>query len=249
MKNKIQFGLVGKGIGYSFSRKYFSKKFNSNVSFSRFTYENFDIDSINKIDKIFLNQNIAGLNVTIPYKESIIKFLDVLSDEAKEIGSVNTICFNNKKRIGYNTDIFGFSESLKLDLDNNFDRVLILGSGGVSKTIKYYCAKNDIPYQIVSRKTDNSFIKYIDLDTSNFKGSVLIVNCTPLGTYPNINDCPQIPYDLLSKKNILFDLVYNPSETLFMKMGKKIGCKTLNGYNMLKRQADKSLDLWLKHIK
>jgi len=248
LKNKIQFGLVGKNISYSFSRKYFDEKFNSNVNFSKFTYENFDIDSINKIDKIFSNQNIAGLNVTIPYKESVIKFLDVLSDEAKEIGSVNTICFNDKKKIGYNTDIFGFSESLKLDLDNNFDRVLILGSGGVSKTIKYYCVKNDIPNQIVSRNSDN-FIKYTDLDNSSFNGNVLIVNCTPLGTYPNINECPKIPYHLLNKKNILFDLVYNPSETLFMRMGKKIGCKTINGYNMLKRQADKSMDLWLEHIK
>lgn len=249
MKNKKQFGLIGKNIEYSFSRSFFLEKFNSNDKYLNFSYINYDIDSIEEIDSVFNQKNLCGLNVTIPYKEKIINYLDEVSDQAKEIGAVNTICFENERKIGYNTDIFGFSKSLQVNEINDIDSVLILGSGGAAKTIAYFCINNNIPYNIVSRKPSKSYISYKNLDELYFKNKVLIVNCTPVGTFPNVDNCPDLPYKLISNQNVFFDLVYNPLETLFMKKGKEKGCKTLNGYEMLKFQAEKSLEIWAKTIK
>mgnify|MGYP000954991973 CR=1 FL=1 len=249
MKNKKQFGLIGKNIEYSFSRSFFLEKFNSNDKYLNFSYINYDIDSIEEIDSVFNQKNLCGLNVTIPYKEKIINYLDEVSDQAKEIGAVNTICFENERKIGYNTDIFGFSKSLQVNEINDIDSVLILGSGGAAKTIAYFCINNNIPYNIVSRKPSKSYISYKNLDELYFKNKVLIVNCTPVGTFPSVDNCPALPYKLISNENVFFDLVYNPLETLFMKKGKEKGCKTLNGYEMLKFQAEKSLEIWAKTIK
>jgi shikimate dehydrogenase len=249
LKNKKQFGLIGKNIEYSFSRSFFLEKFNSNDKYLNFSYINYDIDSIEEIDSVFNQKNLCGLNVTIPYKEKIINYLDEVSDQAKEIGAVNTICFENERKIGYNTDIFGFSKSLQVNEINDIDSVLILGSGGAAKTIAYFCINNNIPYNIVSRKPSKSYISYKNLDELYFKNKVLIVNCTPVGTFPSVDNCPALPYKLISNENVFFDLVYNPLETLFMKKGKEKGCKTLNGYEMLKFQAEKSLEIWAKTIK
>ena len=249
MKNKKQFGLIGKNIEYSFSRSFFLEKFNSNDKYLNYSYINYDINSIEEIDSVFNQKNLCGLNVTIPYKEKIINYLDEVSDQAKEIGAVNTICFENERKIGYNTDIFGFSKSLQVNEINDIDSVLILGSGGAAKTIAYFCINNNIPYNIVSRKPSKSYISYKNLDELYFKNKVLIVNCTPVGTFPSVDNCPALPYKLISNENVFFDLVYNPLETLFMKKGKEKGCKTLNGYEMLKFQAEKSLEIWAKTIK
>ena len=249
MKNKKQFGLIGKNIEYSFSRRFFLEKFNSNDKYLNFSYINYDINSIEEVINVFEQKNLCGLNVTIPYKEKIINYLDDVSDQAKEIGAVNTICFENERKIGYNTDIFGFSKSLQVNEINDIDSVLILGSGGAAKTIAYFCINNNIPYNIVSRKPSKSYISYKNLDELYFKNKVLIVNCTPVGTFPNVDNCPDLPYKLISNQNVFFDLVYNPLETLFMKKGKEKGCKTLNGYEMLKFQAEKSLEIWAKTIK
>ena len=249
MKNKKQFGLIGKNIDYSFSRRFFLEKFNSNDKYLNFSYINYDINSIQEIDNVFNEKKLCGLNVTIPYKEEIINYLDGLSDQAKEIGSVNTICFENQRKIGYNTDIYGFSKSLEVNEINNIDSVLILGSGGAAKTITYFCINNNIPYNIVSRKPSKSYISYLNLNEKYFIKKVLIVNCTPVGTYPEIDKCPDLPYNLINKENVIFDLVYNPSETLLMKKGKERGCKTLNGSEMLRFQAEKSLELWTKTFK
>ena len=249
MKNKKQFGLIGKNIEYSFSRRFFLEKFNSNDKYLNFSYINYDINSIQEIDNVFNEKKLCGLNVTIPYKEEIINYLDGLSDQAKEIGSVNTICFENQRKIGYNTDIYGFSKSLEVNEINNIDSVLILGSGGAAKTITYFCINNNIPYNIVSRKPSKSYISYLNLNEKYFIKKVLIVNCTPVGTYPEIDKCPDLPYNLINKENVIFDLVYNPSETLLMKKGKERGCKTLNGSEMLRFQAEKSLELWTKTFK
>ena len=249
MKNKKQFGLIGKNIEYSFSRKFFSEKFSSDNKYSNYDYTNYDIKSIHDLNNVFNSKNLCGLNVTIPYKEKIISFLDKISDEAEQIGAVNTICFENGSKVGYNTDIFGFTESLKVNKIDNIDSALILGTGGAAKTIIYFCNKNNIPFNIVSRQESNLNLSYNELNEDIFKKRVLIVNCTPLGTYPDINKCPKLPYDLINKENILFDLVYNPSETLFMKKGKKIGCKTLNGYEMLRLQAEMSWKIWADSIK
>ena len=249
MKNKKQFGLIGKNIDYSFSRRFFLEKFNSNDKYLNFSYINYDINSIEEIDNIFNEKKLCGLNVTIPYKEEIINYLDGLSDQAKEIGSVNTICFENQRKIGYNTDIYGFSKSLEVNEINNIDSVLILGSGGAAKTITYFCINNNIPYNIVSRKPSNSYISYMNLNEKYFIKKVLIVNRTPIGTYPEIDKCPDLPYNIINKENVIFDLVYNPSETLLMRKGKERGCKTLNGSEMLWFQAEKSLELWTKTFK
>ena len=249
MRNKKQFGLIGKNIEYSFSRKFFSEKFSSDNKYSNYDYTNYDIESIHDLNSVFNSKNLCGLNVTIPYKEKIISFLDKISDEAKQIGAVNTICFENGSKVGYNTDIFGFTESLKMNKIDNIDSALILGTGGAAKTIIYFCNKNNIPFNVVSRQESNLKLSYNELNENIFKKRVLIVNCTPLGTYPDINKCPKLPYELIKKENILFDLVYNPSETLFMKKGKEIGCKTLNGYQMLRLQAEKSWEIWADYIK
>lgn len=249
MRNKKQFGLIGKNIEYSFSRKFFSEKFSSDNKYSNYDYTNYDIESIHDLNSVFNSKNLCGLNVTIPYKEKIISFLDKISDEAKQIGAVNTICFENGSKVGYNTDIFGFTESLKMNKIDNIDSALILGTGGAAKTIIYFCNKNNIPFNVVSRQESNLNLSYNELNEDIFKKRVLIVNCTPLGTYPDIKKCPKLPYELIKKENILFDLVYNPSETLFMKKGKEIGCKTLNGYQMLRLQAEMSWKIWADYIK
>ena len=249
MRNNKQFGLIGKNIEYSFSRKFFSEKFSSDKKYSNYDYTNYDIESIHELNNVFNSKNLCGLNVTIPYKEKIISFLDKISDEAEQIGAVNTICFENGSKVGYNTDIFGFTESLKKNKIDNIDSALILGTGGAAKTIIYFCNKNNIPFNVVSRQESNLNLSYNKLNEDIFKKRVLIVNCTPLGTYPDINKCPKLPYELINKENILFDLVYNPSETLFMKKGKEIGCKTLNGYQMLRFQAEMSWKIWADYIK
>ncbi|MFL2622831.1 MAG: shikimate dehydrogenase family protein [Candidatus Marisimplicoccus sp.] len=249
MKKKKQFGLIGKDIEYSFSRNFFLEKFALDKKSHEFDYKNYDIQSIQDVDSVFVQDNICGLNVTIPYKEEIIIYLDKISNQAEEIGSVNTICFENEKKVGYNTDIFGFTESLKENKIDNIDSVLILGTGGAAKTILYFCKNNNIPYNLVSRQSTDYSLSYNDLNKNQFSKKVLIVNCTPVGTFPNINKCPELPYELVKKENIFFDLVYNPSETLFMKKGKEIGCKTLNGYEMLKFQAEMSWKLWTKTFK
>jgi shikimate dehydrogenase len=249
LRNKKQFGLIGKNIEYSFSRKFFSEKFSSDKKYLNYDYTNYDIESIHELNNVFNSKNLCGLNVTIPYKEKIISFLDKISDEAEQIGAVNTICFENGSKVGYNTDIFGFTESLKKNKIDNIDSALILGTGGAAKTIIYFCNKNNIPFNVVSRQESNLNLSYNKLNEDIFKKRVLIVNCTPLGTYPDINKCPKLPYELINKENILFDLVYNPSETLFMKKGKEIGCKTLNGYQMLRLQAEMSWKIWADYIK
>ena len=249
MKEIKQFGLIGRNIDYSFSRNYFTDKFNSIEKLSNCEYINFDIKSIEEVNFIFDRKNLFGLNVTIPYKEDIIDYLDEVDNLAHEIGSVNTICFENQKKIGYNTDIIGFKKTLEINSLDNFDSVLILGSGGASKTVEYFCKNNNLSYKIVSRQKKNNYLSYKDIDKDILSNSVLIVNCTPVGTFPNINYSPDLPYNLINDRSVFFDLVYNPAETLFMKKGKKIGCRTINGYQMLKFQADESWKLWEKSIK
>jgi len=249
LKEIKRFGLIGRNIDYSFSRSYFTHKFNSSKKLSYCEYINFDIQSINKVKVVFNEKNLFGLNVTIPYKQDIINYLDEVDNLANEIGAVNTICFENQKKIGYNTDIVGFKKTLELNSLDNFDSVIILGSGGASKTVEYFCKKNNVSYKIVSRDKKKNYLSYDEINKDILSNTVLIVNCTPVGTYPNIDSSPNLPYNLINDKSIFFNLVYNPEETLFIKKGKKIGCRTINGYQMLKLQADESWNLWQKSIK
>ncbi len=237
------YGLLGRNIGYSFSRNYFSNKFEKeNLNCQ---YQNFDLKKIDELIPLIQNKDIKGVNVTIPYKEVIIPYLDTLDPVANEIGAVNVIKFeNNGKLTGYNSDYYGFTESLKPVLNDSIKKALILGTGGASKAIGYALRQLNIHYTFVSRNPDFEELSYTDLDEDIIRDFRLIINCTPLGTYPNIENCPDIPYNYLGEHHILYDLIYNPKETTFMKKGKEKGATTLNGLQMLILQAEKSWEIW-----
>ena len=242
--NKL--GLLGKNISYSFSRAYFKKKF-TEEKIDNVSYENFDIKDISLFHDLIKNSSdLKGLNITIPYKEAVIPFLDKLNKKAKEIGAVNTIKITkNNKLIGYNTDCYGFKKSLKPFLKSHHKNALILGTGGASKAIAYSLRKLNIDYHYVSRniKKDVDFT-YSMLTKDIIKQHQIIINCTPLGTFPNIDVCPDIPYEAITKDHILYDLIYNPEETKFLKLGKKHQATIINGLNMLKLQAEKAWSIW-----
>ena len=238
------FGLIGRNIDYSFSRGYFSEKFEKEQLDCH--YRNFDLSTIEAFNDIFkTSKHIGGLNVTIPYKESIIPFLDELDNDARIIGAVNTIKINNKKLIGYNTDHFGFKESIKPFIKPNHQIALILGTGGASKAVAYALKALNIGVHFVSRNPKSeAHFKYSDLTPQIIKNHTIIINCTPVGTHPNVNQSPPIPYHALTPSHLLYDLIYNPSETQFLHYGKQTGAKTLNGLNMLELQAEKSWSIW-----
>ena len=243
MKKSRKFGLIGKNIDYSFSKKYFSEKFKKeNLDC---TYSNFDIENISLIESILQKNGISGYNVTIPYKQEIIKFLDEIDEVAKAIGAVNTIKKIDNKNIGFNTDSIGFEKSLIPLIENKKpDSALILGGGGASKAVKYVLKKLKIDYSTVSRKEGKSEFIYENLNNLIINRFKMIINCSPVGTFPNINKCPNIPYKHLTKEHVLYDLVYNPIESLFLRRGRELGCKTKNGLEMLEIQANESWRIW-----
>jgi len=239
------FGLIGRNIDYSFSRKYFSEKFKKN-NLNDCIYKNYDLKEIGDFKKLISSSsNLKGLNVTIPYKKVIIPFLDELSKEAKAINAVNTIVFEScGKIIGHNTDYIGFKKALDEKYKSNPENALILGSGGASAAIKYVFKKIGCDFKIVSRIPNKDQLSYDQLSKKIIRNTDIIVNASPIGTYPNILEAPNIPYKYLNSKHLLFDLIYNPKETEFLKRGKLYGSKTSNGLKMLKYQADKSWELW-----
>jgi shikimate dehydrogenase len=246
-KSKLKFGLVGRDISYSFSRGYFADKFKEeNLPH---TYVNFDLQSIIELDAIIKNTpNLKGLNVTIPYKESVIPMMDDLNKRARRIGAVNTIRITRyKKLVGYNTDYYGFKNSLKPYLKKHHKRALILGTGGASKAIAYALKKLKIDYDYVSR-SEKEGVKFLysDLTEEIIASYSIIVNCTPIGTFPIVNECPDIPYEAITEKHILYDLIYNPEQTKFLSCGDLKGATTINGLEMLKLQAEKSWEIWNK---
>lgn len=239
-----RYGLLGKNISYSFSKSYFSEKFErENLQDS---YENFDIPSIELFQKLISEiTDLKGLSVTIPYKEAVIEFLDELDEDAEKIGAVNTIKVSkNKKLKGYNTDHFGFQKSLESFLPLQKKTALILGTGGASKAVAFALKNLDFEYKFVSRNVSPETLNYSDLNKSIIEDHLLIINCTPLGTFPNIADFPHIPYQYLTQNHLLYDLIYNPAETKFLKDGKKQGAQTINGLEMLKIQAEKAWEIW-----
>ncbi|RLD28705.1 MAG: shikimate dehydrogenase [Bacteroidetes bacterium] len=240
-----KFGLIGKDIEYSFSKSYFTNKFDSESL--PHSYQNFDIKSIDKIlDIVKSNQDLIGLNVTIPYKEAVIPYLDKLDSKAEKIGAVNTIKIaKDGKLSGYNTDYYGFQKSIKPYLKPNHKKGLILGTGGASKAIAFALKSLGIECSYVSRTdSKNATFTYQTLTEEIIENHHIIVNCTPLGTYPNTNTCPPIPYDAISKSHLLYDLIYNPEETKFLTIGKLKGAKICNGLVMLELQADKAWEVW-----
>jgi shikimate dehydrogenase len=246
MSNRNKFGLIGKNISYSFSKKYFTEKFEK-LHLKNFKYFNFDIPEIEEFPFLLYHreEDFRGLNVTIPYKQSIIRYLDDLTEEAKEIGAVNTIKItDDNKLIGYNTDIYGFTNAIKLLLHSEIKNALILGTGGASKAIAFSLKKLGINFKFVSRNMHENGFLYQDLNKKIIENHKLIINCTPLGTAPNIHQKPQIPYPFISKNHIVFDLIYNPNESAFLKESKKQGATIKNGFEMLQLQAEKSWEIW-----
>ncbi|MEE9408017.1 MAG: shikimate dehydrogenase [Polaribacter sp.] len=246
-KNKL-FGLLGKDISYSFSRGYFTEKF-KNLDFKKHKYVNFDIEQIEKFPSIIKNETfLKGINVTIPYKEEVMTYLDKLNKTAKKIGAVNTIKFTKRGNLkGYNTDVFGFENSIKPFLKKHHKRALILGTGGASKAIAFALKKNDIKFKFVSRNPQKKKeISYQDLTKEVIEKYHVIINSTPVGTSPYIDKSPNIPYQFLSDKHLLFDLVYNPEITAFLAKGKEKGAAIKNGYQMLELQAEESWRIWNK---
>ena len=236
-----KFGLIGFPLSHSFSPKYFAEKFDKE-GIRDCQYDLLEIPTIEDVEEL-LDGSIEGINVTIPYKEQVMPYLTAIDPEAEAIGAVNTIKIADGEITGYNSDIYGFEHSL-LGLLND-DRptgALILGTGGASKAVKYVLDKLSIAYKVVSRSTGD--LIYGELNDEIMNTHQLIINTTPLGTYPNIHQKPTLPYNSLSARHFLFDLTYNPRVTAFMQEGIDRGAKTLNGYRMLELQAEKSWAIW-----
>jgi len=234
------FGLIGRDIDYSFSRTYFREKF-EREGWENFTYRNFDLATIETFPDILKTPCLSGLNVTIPYKEAIIPYLNEVSETACAIGAVNTIVFEDGKTVGHNTDYIGFSETLRPLLQASHDQALILGTGGASKAVAYALTELGIPYSIVSREGE---LNYGNLTKELLLKHPIVINCTPLGTHPNIDACPPLPYDGFTAEHIAYDLIYNPAETTFLANAKAFGATTKNGYDMLAAQAEAAWQLW-----
>lgn len=238
------FGLIGKNISYSFSRAYFEKKFKQlNVPF---TYRNFDLQDLSELTEVWSTPNLKGCNVTIPYKQAIIPHLDRLTSEAHAVGAVNCIICKEGEKIGANTDAYGFEHSFKTQLHPSDKKAIVLGAnGGAAKAVLYTFSKMGIQTLRIGRQSSDEIDKTFEqLKSSDITECSIIVNCTPLGTYPNELEKPLIPYTAITDQHYLYDLVYRPSETAFLKEGKSKGARIQNGTAMLEAQAEKSWELW-----
>ncbi|MDO4201913.1 MAG: shikimate dehydrogenase [Bacteroidales bacterium] len=251
------YGLIGYPLGHSFSRKFFTEKFATEGIDAQ--YLNFEIPSIEEFPEIIKNNpTLKGLNVTIPYKQQVMQYLDDISEEAKAIGAVNVVkvehlaAFEGKvakgvKLTGYNSDVIGFVESLKPLLKAHHKKALILGTGGASKAIRYGLEKKlGMKTLFVSRSAREGMITYEEVTAEVLKEYEVIVNCSPVGMYPLVDECPALPYEAMNESNLLYDLVYNPLETLFMKKGAAQGATVKNGLEMLHLQAIASWEFWEK---
>jgi shikimate dehydrogenase len=243
-KSKVRYGLVGRNISYSFSRGYFLKKFEALGLHDR-SYENFDLPQIDTFTEMIKTQtDIRGLNVTIPYKEAIIPYLDELDATARKVGAVNTIKIDGNLLKGFNTDVYGFRKALEPLLKKHHRRSLILGTGGASKAVAFVFDELGIAHQSVSRTSTAHQIDYGSLTEAILRENTILVNCTPLGTYPNILDKPPIPYQFVGPDHLLFDLIYNPEKTAFLQEGEIRGATITNGLGMLELQAEKAWAIW-----
>ncbi|MBI3521181.1 MAG: shikimate dehydrogenase [Bacteroidetes bacterium] len=245
----MHFGLIGKSLSHSFSKSYLEDKFVKEDK-SGFQYSNFDLENLEPLPELIITHHLSGLNVTKPYKESIIPYLHELDVTAKEIGAVNCIKISWKDDtpylVGYNTDYYGFAQSIKPFLEPIHQRALILGTGGASKAIAY-ALKNvgvDFYYVTTGEKKAANYFHYSELNEYVLNAFKLIVNCTPLGMFPKTGVSPEIPFQFITPEHLLYDLIYNPEETLFLQKGKAQGAVIMNGLNMLKLQADKAWEIW-----
>jgi shikimate dehydrogenase len=235
------YGLIGEKLSHSFSPTYFSHKFKSNGIDAK--YEAFELAFISDFQSLIQTKEIHGLNVTIPYKEAIIPFLDSLSNEAEAIGAVNTIQFKEDKLIGHNTDWLGFWQDLSPLLHNSKKQALVLGNGGSSKAVKFALEQNGWEVSVVSRGNNGDY-HYSQLNDKLVIRHPLIINTTPMGMYPNVSKVPPISLDSIHSDHVIYDLIYNPEETLFLRECKKRGATVKNGYGMLLSQAELSYAIW-----
>jgi shikimate dehydrogenase len=237
------YGLIGKSLGHSFSKQFFTDKFSAEKTDAE--YLNFEIENIDEVKEL-LTSGVSGFNITIPYKEAIIPYLDELDEVAEKIGAVNTIVYRDGKTIGYNTDAFGFAQSIKPFLTFQHERALILGTGGASKAVAYVL-KNlgiDVLYISTSKQGEKIF-SYEDVNEHMLKACMLVVNTTPVGTFPNVDQCIPFPYEFFTHEHLAVDLIYNPEKTQFLRKAQEHGSPILNGRNMLIQQAMKSYELWV----
>ena len=239
------YGIIGYPLGHSFSKQYFTEKFQQD-GFVDCRYETFAIPSINDLmDVLSQYPELQGLNITIPYKKSVLQYITDATNIPTALNACNCIKLIDQKIIGYNTDIIGFERSLLPHLNSGHDCALILGNGGAAAAVKFVLRKLNITYKIVSRKIhDGSDLTYADLNENIINENKLIINTTPLGTFPDINECPGIPYQYITPQHLLFDLIYNPSKTLFLQKGAERGAAIQNGYDMLLIQAEESWKIW-----
>jgi len=238
------YGLLGKAISYSFSPNYFKDKFEK-LNLENYSYQLVDVENLNNIRSIITSLGIHGFNVTTPYKIDIIQYLDEIDDSANQVGAVNCVKIIGDQWIGYNTDGFGFRQMIKPFLEQKHERAFILGKGGASLAVYSVLESLGVQCFFVRRTAEEpNELEYSQLNEFMMTQIQVIVNCTPIGTYPNIEEKPEIPYLGLNENHFLIDLVYNPEESAFLKAGKKQGSMILNGYDMLVWQAEKSWEIW-----
>ena len=239
-----RFGLIGKTLEHSFSKNYFAKKFDAEGIYDC-SYENFELSSIDLLPQLITDHpDLAGINITIPYKEEVIRFLHQPNEITREIGACNCVKIKNGILYGYNTDAVAFQNTLLKKLQPHHWRALVLGSGGASKAVQYALKKMDIDFIVVSRHKTFNRATYEDLGKELMETHPVIINTTPLGLYPNLNEAPPIPYELISSQHLLYDLIYNPAKTKFLQQGEKRGAVVVNGYDMLVGQAEESWRIW-----
>jgi shikimate dehydrogenase len=237
------FGLIGKTLGHSFSAAFFKDYFEKNNIDA--TYSNFELTDIAEIQSLF-DQHLSGLNVTFPYKESVIPFLDRLDETASQIGAVNVIAFENGQKVGYNTDAYGFAQSIKPFLTFEHERALIFGTGGASKAIAHVFKTLGVEVYFISRQPDHTkrIYSYSEINVHMLNACKVLVNCTPIGNFPNIDASIELPFEFLTPAHLVIDLVYNPAETTLMKRAKTKGAAVMNGLSMLQHQALLSYEIW-----
>ena len=239
-----KFGLIGRSLGHSFSKNFFTNYFVANHINA--TYENLEIETIQGFSRLLI-QDFSGFNITIPYKEEVIPYLDEVDDMAREIGAVNTVVLKDGKSIGYNTDAFGFHQSIKPFLTNQHERAIILGTGGASKAVEYVLKSLGLNVIFISRNPigDNQF-SYDDINEYMLDACKLVVNCTPVGTFPNVDECIDIPFEQLTEHHLVIDLIYNPAKTKFLSRAEENNAMIFNGESMVKHQAMRAYELWSK---
>ncbi len=240
MENTVELGLLGRNISYSFSKTFFEKKFKE-LGLKDYQYHIFDRENISDVSSLFSRENLRGFNVTIPYKQQIIPYLDELSPEAQEIRAVNTVLVFNGKRKGFNTDAYGFEKTLIQSGGLTHQKALVLGDGGAAKAIQYVLRKHNISFKTISRKGTFTFQ---DLSSEVISEHMLVIQCTPVGTFPDTEKSVPFPFEHVTSDHLMIDLIYNPAETLFLRQARLRGAKTINGALMLEQQAEKAWEIW-----